>query len=305
MLGNAYLGLTVYLELILTVSGTNSNCPNTTSVHLPSHYNCLHIAMPSKLQGTHVLIIGGSSGVGFGVADLALSQGARVAIASSQRSRIDNAIQRLQASNSQNLAISGHAVDLSKPQELEANIIALLGAVTAHSGVIDHVVFTAGDSFSRKPLADAGINDILSMGNVRFLGPLILGKVLLNKPEYMSAGPKASITLTGGTNTHRPMPGRAVMAGWGSGVEGVARGLAVDLAPVRVNLVCLGAVRTELLEGFLNDENREATMKLFKSISPLDKIGSPEETAEAYAYCMACEFATGSHIDLDGGRCVK
>ena len=261
--------------------------------------------MPSKLQGAHILILGGSSGVGFGVADLVLSQGARVTIASSQRSRIDNATQRLQASNSHNSAISGHVVDLSKPQELEANIEALLEAVTSQSGVIDHIVFTAGDSFPRKSLAEVSINDIMGMGNVRFLGPLILGKVLLNTPKYMSAGPKASVTLTGGTNSHRPMRGRAVIAGWGSGVEGVARGLAVELAPIRVNLVCLGAVHTELLEGLLTGDNREAMTKLFKSISPLDKIGSPEETAEAYAYCMACEFATGSHIDLDGGRCVK
>ena len=99
------------------------------------------------------------------------------------------------------------------------------------------------------------------MGNVRFLETLILGKVA---PKYMSAGPRASITLTSGTAAHRPVPGGTVISGWVAAVESVARGLAVELAPIRVNFVCLGAVQTELLESLMTAENREATLQRFR-----------------------------------------
>ena len=88
-------------------------------------------------------------------------------------------------------------------------------------------------------------------------------------------------------------------AAYGSAVEGLARGLAVDLAPVRVNAVSPGAVRTELFAGLeeeMVERLREATL--------VKEVGTPEEAAEAYGYCMRCGFVTGSVVGCDGGRMI-
>ena len=69
--------------------------------------------------------------------------------------------------------------------------------------------------------------------------------------EYMKKSSSSSITLTGGTNTARPVAGWSIPAAVGGASEGLVRGFAVDLKPIRVNLVHPGAIRTELVEGLL------------------------------------------------------
>ncbi|MCJ1360249.1 MAG: hypothetical protein MMC33_010252 [Icmadophila ericetorum] len=85
------------------------------------------------------------------------------------------------------------------------------------------------------------------------------------------------------------------MAAWGLGIEGTMRGLAVDLAPIRVNMVRLGAVHTELF-GDISEERLPAVLQRFKDASLLGKVGTPEEVAEAYIYAMKDSFVTGSAI---------
>ena len=255
----------------------------------------------SKLQNCHVLILGGSSGIGFGVAEAAVEHGARVSIASSQQSKINHALSRLQSAYPDKTAqLHGYSCDLSHPQKLESNLDSLLQAASA-TAQIDHIVFTAGDAVKIAPLSDLSVDDILASGNVRFLGPLILAKLA---PHYLSAGPKSSITLTGGTMSHRPLKNWSVQAAWGSGVEGIARGLAVDLAPIRVNLVSPGAVYTELFHG-IPEQSIQAVLQGYREWTLIDKVGTPEEVAESYIYLMKSTFVTGTVINTDGGRAVK
>ena len=188
----------------------------------------------------------------------------------------------------------------SKPQVLESSLDALFQAATVQHKV-DHVVFTAGDAVKIAPLSVTNVDDILASGNVRFLGPLILAKLA---PKYMSPGPKSSITLTGGTMSHRPLKNWAVQAAWGSGVEGIARGLAVDLAPIRVNLVSPGAVYTELFHG-IPEASIQAVLQGYKEWTLMDKVGTPDEVAESYIYLMRSTFVTGTIVTTDGGRLVK
>ena len=265
----------------------------------------------TKLQDAHVLILGGSSGIGFGVAEAALAQGCRVTISSSNQAKIDAAVAKLQKAFPAKPAtdIAGHACDLSKPEVLEANLEALFQAATTaqqhnnnnnnnnKNNKVDHVVFTAGNAVAPKPLSELSIDGILAAGHVRFLSPFIIGKLA---PKYMSPGPRASITLTGGTLSRRPVKNWAVQAGWSSGVEGITRGLAVELAPLRVNLVSPGAVRTELFDGL-----PDSALQMIKDWSLVDKIGTPEEVAESYIYFMRSTFASGTVLQVDGGRLVK
>ena len=255
----------------------------------------------SKLYNARVLVLGGTSGIGFCVAEAALEHGARVCISGSKQPKLDKAVSRLQATYPEKASnIRGHVCDLSQPEQLESNIDSLLKAAAADTR-IDHIVFTAGDALKFVPIAEATVESIQKAGNVRFLAPLLLGKLA---PKYLSPGQESSITLTGGTMSHKPNKGWAIMAAWGSGIEGIVRGLAVDLAPVRVNMVCPGAVYTELFDS-IPKESLGSVLQGFKDDTLLGKVGAPEELAEAYIYAMKDHFVTGAFLLSDGGRLLK
>lgn len=133
---------------------------------------------------------------------------------------------------------------------------------------------------------------------MRFVAPVLLAKIA---PAYLAPGPESSITLTGGTNSAKPGPGWAILAGWGAGIEGLTRGLAVDLKPVRVNCVSPGAVHTELFSGFAGDR-LDAVLEGFRKSTLVGEVGQPTEVAEAYLYAMKDRFVTGTLLSSDGGR---
>lgn len=88
------------------------------------------------------------------------------------------------------------------------------------------------------------------------------------------------------------------MTAWrGQGVEGLMRGLAIDMAPIRVNAVSPGAIKTELLANV-----PEELLKSWAEMTTVKRIGRPEDTAEAYIYLMKDGFVTGTKIDTSGGR---
>ena len=254
-----------------------------------------------KLRGSNVLLFGGSSGIGFAVALAALDQGANVTMASSQQIKVDKAVSRLREANQGGTSsIDGHVCDLSKPQDLENNILKLFQATTS-KGKVDHIVLTASDAVSIKPIFETSVADMQAAGIVRFLAALVIGKLA---PDFMNSGPKSSITFTGGTMSHRPSPNWTVQAAWGSGIEGVMRGLAVDLAPVRVNAVSPGAVHTELFDT-APAETREGILQGWRDASLSGTVARPDEAAESYIYCMRSRFVTGTVAVVDGGRGIK
>lgn len=276
----------------------------------------------SKLHNRRVLVVGGTSGIGFCVASATLEHGAaRVCISGSKPAKLEHALARLKTTYPDKSArIFGSVCDLSQPQHLEARVQQLLAdAATAGEGEkvdgkgesdvadgndnskIDHIAFTAGDGVKITPIAKITVEEVLRLGNVRFLGALMLAK---HAPRYMAPGPRSSITLTGGTMTHKPKKDWTLIAGWGGAMEGIACGLAVDLAPIRVNLVSPGAVHTELFDD-IPKERLEVVLQGFRADSLIDRVGTPEDLAEAYLYTMKDEFATGSIVQSDGGRLVK
>lgn len=94
------------------------------------------------------------------------------------------------------------------------------------------------------------------------------------------------------------------MAASGSAIEGMARGLAVDLAPIRVNMVSPGAVLTEIF-GTLETDNLDKMIEMFRSRTLTGEIGKPEDVAEAYLYAMKDRFLTGGFIGSNGGMMLK
>jgi NAD(P)-dependent dehydrogenase (short-subunit alcohol dehydrogenase family) len=109
-----------------------------------------------------------------------------------------------------------------------------------------------------------------------------------------------SIVLTSSTLPRRPSASWAIGASISSAVEGLARALAVELAPVRVNVVAPGIVRTPLWNR-LPEEQREAYFETRGAALPVGKVGEPVELAEAYLFLMRGTFMTGQTVVMDGG----
>jgi len=157
-------------------------------------------------------------------------------------------------------------------------------------------VWTAGDTFL--PHSDADLETQKTWFDVRFWGPVHSAKYVYKKGLL---NPGASITMTGSTISRRPPPGRGMGAGVPGAIDAVTRGLAVELAPVRVNTVAPGAVETELWN-ILPTPGTRAAMKVTVSAKSLVKhVAQPEELAEAYLFFMKCTNVTGQILDVEGG----
>ncbi|KAM0254580.1 hypothetical protein ACHAQJ_006615 [Trichoderma viride] len=259
----------------------------------------------NKLQGHRVLVIGGSSGVGFCVAEAALEHGAQVIISSSNQTKLDTALSRLQEHikvaniGDASKLVSAKTCDLGNNDKIEESVVGLLDFAT-QGGKLDHVIFTAGDSLHAPGLQNITVKDIHAGSQVRNIGAIIIAKHL---HKYINSSVQSSFTVTGGTNTWRPLPNWSVVASAGGATEALARGLAVDLRPVRCNCVMLGAIHTELF-GVFPEESLEALLKKFREETITGTVATPEEAAEAYVYSMKDTFATGAIIKTDGGRLV-
>lgn len=150
-------------------------------------------------------------------------------------------------------------------------------------------------------LADASLEKIKQAGMVRFFAPMIVAK---NAVKHLNAGPESSIILTTGSVSERPRPDWSVVGSFATGLHGMNRGLALDLAPIRVNLISPGGVETELWNG-IPEKQRLEMFKAMGDGAPTGRIGRPEDVAEAYIYCMRDHNLTGSVISTNSGALLK
>lgn len=113
-----------------------------------------------------------------------------------------------------------------------------------------------------------------------------------------------SITLTSGSFSIRPAHGTSTVAAINSAIEGLVRGLAVDLAPIRINAVSPGVVDTPIFSG-MDEESREAMFQATAKSLLLKHVAKPEEIAEAYVYLAKNTYTTGSVIHIEGGAILS
>ncbi|KAK4166875.1 hypothetical protein QBC43DRAFT_349640 [Cladorrhinum sp. PSN259] len=254
----------------------------------------------TKLAGKRILVIGGSSGIGFGVADAAIQHGAAsVIISSSSSSKIDKALERLRPSVAprSNTQLLGLPCNLGSQDTLTAEVEKLF-SLAAKDGKLDHVVFTASDLPALGPIEKFSLEDIVKAGTVRFFAPLVVGQQLR---KHLNETTGSSYTITTGGATEHVGTLWTVMQSYMLGVRGMTRGLAADLAPIRVNAVALGPVDTEMWAQAKESGYFSVAAERFRKRMVTGKVGEVEDVVEAYLYSMKDKNASGAIIETHGG----
>lgn len=235
------------------------------------------------ITGQRVVLIGGTSGIGLATARAAAERGARVVVVSGRQASVDKALRELPPA----AAATGHAVDVRDPAALDA----LFGRI----GAFDHLAYTSGEPLTLSPVAELEVETARRFFEIRYFG--VLAAVRAAAPHL---APTGSITLTGGSAGPRPGPGWAVAASICGAMEALTRELALELAPVRVNLVRPGVVESPLWSA-LPEAQRDALFAATAASTPVGHTGRVEEIARAYVYCMEQTYASGAIVPVDGG----
>jgi NAD(P)-dependent dehydrogenase (short-subunit alcohol dehydrogenase family) len=238
-------------------------------------------AAESALRDKRIVVLGGSSGIGLAVAQQAAAQGAQVVIASSNPDRVQEAVQTLGGT------AEGRTVDLLSENSIQ-DFFAKLGD-------FDHLVFTAGDTLQLGEVAATNLDQAHRAFDLRYWAAL--AAVKYGSPHVRRGG---SIVLTTGVAGRRPHKGWALGASVTSAVEGLTRALAVELAPLRVNAVSPGVVRTSLWKN-MTEQERDAMYENVGKNLLVGRVGETEEIAHTYLYLMQEGYSTGQVIVVDGG----
>lgn len=240
----------------------------------------MHAATHSSLSGAHVVVFGGSSGIGLAAAAAAKAKGAEVTL-------VGRAAEKVEAASR---AIGGArtaVADIADRSAVEAMFRTL--------DRVDHLVITAG-SFIVGKLMESDPDQLLAAMHERIAGPLYAIKAALPLMP-----PTASIVLTSGQLSDRPSgDGTSVIAAAVRGVEALARSLALELKPIRVNVVSPGFVDTPLFDVF-GPENRNAILTQVAGNLPGGRVGHPEEVGEAIAFLLGNRYMNAEILHVDGG----
>lgn len=240
--------------------------------------------MSEMLNGKTIVVIGGSTGIGFTVAQKAIRAGANVVIGSRDPDKLKHAVAELGEH------ASALPVDTSDMGSLEAFFSA--------TGAFDHLFISA----ATYTIAGIDSNDeqaIESPFRSKFWGQYWAVKQAL--PYLDKAG---SITLMAGAAGSRPIKGGAIYAACNSAIEGLGRGLAIDLAPIRVNTISPGTIDGHLWQN-RPQEIREMAFEHYRGASLVGRPGTEAEIAETVVYLMENRFVTGSTLYPDGGYALR
>jgi NAD(P)-dependent dehydrogenase (short-subunit alcohol dehydrogenase family) len=237
-----------------------------------------------ELAGKRIVIIGGSSGLGLATAKAAVALGAAVVIGGRSRERLEQAQAEIGGE------VEAFTLDIAQEDQVRSFF--------ERVEWLDHLA-TPGNRGVRGPFLELDSAAARAGFDSKFWGQY-------NAAKYAAPrlSPGGSIVLFAGAFSQRPAKGSATQSAINSAVEGLARALAVELAPLRVNAVSPGLVDTPLHAGMPAKE-RQAMYAAAAGRLPVGRIGRSEDVAQTVLYLMANGFTTGSTIYVDGGATMR
>ncbi len=232
-----------------------------------------------QLAGKKVVVVGGSSGIGLSTAELARRKGADVIIASRIAAKLDPIAERL------------NAIAIPTDVTSDDSVASLFKA----TGPVDHVVVTAAQLRSG-PFKTVPMDDVRSTLESKVWGAWRVARAAQFRPG-------GSLTLVSGFLSVRPRPNSAIVAVVNGALESLARALALELAPVRVNCVSPGIIDTPIRAAMPEEARKDMLAKTAASL-PVGRVGLGDDIAQQIVAFMRNGFATGSIVYLDGGALV-
>ncbi|MGY2874343.1 NAD(P)-dependent dehydrogenase (short-subunit alcohol dehydrogenase family) [Marmoricola sp. URHA0025 HA25] len=235
----------------------------------------------TSLAGQTVVIIGGSSGIGLATARQARSAGAELIITGRNKERLERAGNEVGA-------LTTATVDLADP-------VALDGFFTGLSARIDHVLVTGGGP-TYSPIVDLDFAEALRVLDEHLLGSLRIARACATRVR-----PGGSLTLITGTHARRPGAGLSIAGITAAAVPVIAANIAVELAPMRANVIAAGFVDTPLSARLLGDELDRRRDEL-RATLPIHRVVGPDDVAAVAIQLMTNTAVTGATYDVDGGQ---
>ena len=232
------------------------------------------------MSSQHVVIVGGSSGIGLAAARQLLAAGLKVTITGRSTQRLNEACQSLAGAEA--VVMDAAATDA-------------LNATFSRIGAFDHLVLALGGGKGFGPFASVTVADVRKGFEEKVYPHFAVAQAAL--PFLRKDG---SITFISAVSAHAAMPGTAGIGAANAAVAMFVPILAAELRPLRVNGVSPGVVDTPWWN-FLPSEQREAVFADYASKTPVGRVGKPDDIAQAVAFLVSNSFMNGHVIICDGG----
>ena len=234
-----------------------------------------------ELLGQTVVLIGGSAGIGLETARRARSEGADVIITGRNRDRLTQAASDVGAQRTA-------AFDANDAASLE-NFFRELPTP------IDHVMVTAGGSYY-SPLAEIDFAKVRGAFDEHLVLPLQIARQAVARVR-----PGGTLVFMAGAGARRPGIGLTIAGILSAGLPALIANLALELAPIRVNLIAAGFVDTPLSASLLGDDLEQRRNQL-RAVLPIRRVVEPTDVAALAVHLMTNTALTGATYDIDGGE---
>lgn len=231
------------------------------------------------LAGKKVVVIGGSSGIGLATAERAKKEGADVVIASRNAEKLKAAAGKI--------GVTAIAADVTSDESV--------AGLFRQCGAVDHVAVTAAQ-LKTGPFKTVSMDDVRATMESKFWGAWRVARAA----EIRAGG---SLTLVTGYLSLRPRPGAAIVGAVNGALESLTRGLALELAPIRVNAVSPGTIDTPIRASMPEAARRDMLEKAAAAL-PVRRVGVGDDIAQQILTFMTVGFATGSIVYIDGGALI-
>lgn len=240
------------------------------------------MSLPQTFQNQHVVITGGSSGIGLCLAQTLAERGARLTLLGRDLHKLEDAAAQVTGS------VQVASVDVSKEQAV----------AEFFEGVdqLDHLV-TAAAGTVRGTVQELEVTLARALFDSKYWGQYHCAKYAAPR-----LSPHGSMVLFSGWISRKPMAGVSTLAAVDAAIEALGRTLALELAPRRVNVITPGMIDTPLWSARLSAEAQRDHFARIADSLPVGRAGTPQDIAHAVLFLLENGFTTGAVIDVDGGQ---